>query len=62
MVYTYDFRFTKLVRRIFVKKNRDTRVQNREIRKIQEFIKQNYHGTYLKWAEYSHEGYYGKND
>lgn len=54
--------------KFFVKENGDTLVQNRgilndrEIRKIQEFIKQNYQGMYLKWAEYSHEGYYGKND
>ena len=37
-------------------------LNDREIRKIQEFIKQNYQEMYLKWAEYSHEGYYGKND
>lgn len=54
--------------KFFVKENGDTLVQNRgilndrEIRKIQEFIKQNYQEMYLKWAEYSHEGYYGKND
>ena len=53
--------------KFFVKDNGDTVLQNRgilndrEIRKIQEFIKQNYQEMYLKWSEYSHEGYYGKN-
>ena len=37
-------------------------LNDREIRKIQEFIKQNYQEMYLKWSEYSHEGYYGKNN
>lgn len=52
--------------KFFVKDNGDTVLQNRgilndrEIRKIQEFIKQNYQEMYLKWSEYSHEGYYGK--
>ena len=52
----------------FVKDNVDTVLKNRgilndrEIRKIQEFIKQNYQEMYLKWSEYSHEGYYGKNN
>ena len=54
--------------KFFVKDNGDTVLQNRgilndrEIRKIQEFIKQNYQEMYLKWSEYSHEGYYGKNN
>lgn len=54
--------------KFFVKDNGDTVLQNRgilndrEIRKIQEFIKQNYQEMYLKWSEYSHEGYYGKRD
>ena len=45
--------------KFFVKDNGDTLVQNRgilndrEIRKIQEFIKQNYQEMYLKWSEYS---------
>ncbi len=48
----------------FVRKNEDTVLQNRdilndrEIRIIQEFIKQNYQEMYLKWAEYSSEGFY----
>ena len=50
-----------------VKDNGFTLVQNRgvlndrEIRKIQEFIKQNYQEMYLKWSEYSQEGFYEKN-
>ena len=53
--------------KFFVKDNGDTLVQNRgilndrEIRRIQEFIKQNYQEMYLKWSEYSHEGFYEKN-
>ena len=45
--------------KFFVKDNGDTVLQNRgilndrEIRKIQEFIKQNYQEMYLKWSEYS---------
>lgn len=31
-----------------------------EISKIQSFIKTNYKEMYLKWAEYSQNGYYGK--
>lgn len=68
-VYASDRRLTEAgSAKFFVKENGDTLVQNRgilndrEIRKIQEFIKQNYQEMYLKWAEYSHEGYYGKND
>ena len=44
-----------------MKDNGDTVLQNRgilndrEIRKIQEFIKQNYQEMYLKWSEYSIE-------
>lgn len=51
--------------KFFVKDNGDTVLQNRgilndrEIRKIQEFIKQNYQEMYLKWSEYSIESYYG---
>ena len=45
--------------KFFVKDNGDTVLQNRgilndrEIRKIQAFIKQNYQEMYLKWSEYS---------
>ena len=62
-VHASDRRLTEAgSAKFFVKENGDTLIQNREIRKIQEFIKQNYQEMYLKWAEYSHEGYYGKND
>ncbi len=33
---------------------------DREIAKIQAFIKENYKEMYLKWAEYSSNGYYGE--
>ena len=51
-----------------VKDNGDTILQNRgilndrEIRKIQEFIKQNYQEMYLKLSEYSIESYYEKKN
>ena len=54
--------------KFFVKDNGDTVLQNRgilndrEIRKIQEFIKQNYQEMYLKWSEYSIESYYGQKE
>ena len=50
--------------KFFVRENGDTVLQDRgilndrEIRIIQGFIKQNYHEMYLKWAEYSSEGFY----
>ena len=50
--------------KFFVRENGDTVFQNRgilndrEIRIIQGFIKQNYQEMYLKWAEYSSEGFY----
>ena len=52
--------------KLFVKENGDTVIQNRgilndrELRKIREFIKQNYQEMYLKWSEYSMEGYFRK--
>ena len=52
--------------KFFIKDNGDTVLQNRgilndrEIKKIQAFIKQNYQEMYLKWVEYSCEGYYEK--
>lgn len=52
--------------KFFVKENGDTVLQKRgilsdtEISKIQSFIKTNYKEMYLKWAEYSQNGYYGK--
>lgn len=54
--------------KFFVKDNGDTVLQNRgilndrEIRKIQEFIKRNYQEMYLKWSEYSIESYYGQKN
>ena len=33
-------------------------LNDREIRKIQDFIKENYKEMYLKWAKYSQEGFY----
>ena len=50
--------------KFFVRENGDTVLQNRgilndrEIRIIQGFIKQNDQEMYLKWAEYSSEGFY----
>lgn len=51
--------------KFFVKDNGDTVVQNRgilndrELKAIQDFIKENYLLMYKKWAEYSQEGFYG---
>ena len=51
--------------KLFVKQNGDTVVQNagiltdRELRKIQKFIKLNYQEMYLKWSAYSQQGFYG---
>lgn len=51
--------------KFFVKSNGDTVVQNqgmlteRELRKIQAFIKDNYQEMYLKWSEMSENGFYG---
>ena len=52
--------------KFFVKDNGDSVLQNRgilndrEISKIQIFIKNNYQEMYLKWALYSKEGFYNK--
>lgn len=52
--------------KFFVKDNGDSVLQNkgtlndREIRKIQIFIKNNYKEMYLKWASYSEQGFYEK--
>jgi len=51
--------------KFFVKSNGDTVVQNRgvladrELSKIQNFIKDNYKEMYLKWASMSENGFYG---
>lgn len=53
--------------KFFVKANGDTVIQNegtlndREIRKIQRFIKLNYQEMYLKWAQYSQNGFFGES-
>ena len=50
--------------KFFVKENGDSVLQNhgilseKEIRKIQMFIKDNYREMYLRWAQYSSEGFY----
>mgnify|MGYP002680638220 FL=1 len=51
--------------KFFVKSNGDTVVQNRgvltdrELAKIQSFIRDNYKDMYLKWSSISENGYYG---
>jgi hypothetical protein len=50
--------------KFFVKANGDTIVQergilsDREIRKVREFIQLNYQEMYLKWSQYSKNGFY----
>lgn len=52
--------------KLFVKDNGDTVLQNkgrlndREILKIQKFIKKNYREMFMKWSEYSKRGFYQK--
>ena len=52
--------------KFFVKSNGDTIVENqgmltdREMRKIQAFIKDNYKEVNLKWSEMSENGFYGQ--
>ena len=66
-VHASDARLTEAgSAKFLVKENGDSFIHNqgtlkdREIRKIQTFIKNNYQEMYLKWAEYSKEGYYEK--
>ena len=66
-VHASDRRLTEAgSAKFFVQENGDTILQNRgilkdrEIHIIQGFIKQNYQEMYLKWAEYSSEGFYGE--
>ena len=66
-VYASDRRLTEEASaKLFVKQNGDTVVQNagilteRELRKIQKFIKLNYQEMYLKWSAYSQQGFYGE--
>ena len=53
--------------KFFVKENGDSQVvirgilSDRDLRKIQEFIKDNYKEMYLRWAEYSDQGFYRGN-
>ncbi|NBK91045.1 DUF4160 domain-containing protein [bacterium 1XD21-13] len=67
-VHASDQRLTEArSAKFFVKDNGDSVLQNRgilndrEIRKIQDFIKQHYKDMYKKWAEYSQQGFYGEN-
>ena len=52
--------------KFFVKDNGDTILQNkgilneRECTKIQAIIKDNYKDMYLKWAQYSENGFFGE--
>ena len=54
--------------KFFVKDNGDAVVQkrgilnDREIAKIQSFIKDNYKEMYLKWSQYSNNGYFSQSD
>lgn len=60
--YIYNFKGV----RNFVKSNGDTTVEKqgilneREIQKIREFIKEHYKEMYLKWQELAETGYYGE--
>ena len=53
--------------KFFVQNNGDTVIQNRgvltdrELSKIQSFIKDNYKEMYLKWASMSENGFFGEN-
>lgn len=53
--------------KFFAKSNGDTVIQNRgvltdrELSKIQSFIKDNYKEMYLKWASMSENGFFGEN-
>lgn len=53
--------------KFFVKNGGDSILQNkgilneREIRVIQSFIKENYKEMYLKWSHLSENGFYGEN-
>lgn len=66
-VYASDRKLTETgSAKFFVKGNGDTILQHKgiltdtEIRKIQKFIKEHYQEMYLKWSEYSQNGYYEK--
>ena len=64
-VHASDHKLTEVgSAKFFVKENGESLIQrkgalnDREIRKIQDFIKENYKEMYLKWAKYSQEGFY----
>lgn len=64
-VHASDRRLTEAgSAKFFVKENGDSVIQNKgiltdkEINKIQRFIKKNYREMYLKWSAYSNEGFY----
>ena len=66
-VHARDRRLTEAgSAKFFVRDNGDTVLQergiltDREISKIQKFIKQNYQEMYLKWSAYSEQGFYNK--
>ncbi len=66
-VHASDRRMTEAgSAKFFVKENGDSVLQNRgtlderEVNKIQIFIKEHYLEMYEKWARYSQEGFYGK--
>lgn len=52
--------------KFFVMSNGDTTVENRgvlndkEISKIREFIKENYRDMYIKWSSFSDKGFFGE--
>ena len=54
--------------KFFVESDGNTTVKNRgsltdrEIRIIRDFIRLNYIDMYMKWSEYSSEGFFGKSD
>ena len=67
-VHANDRRLTEAgSAKLFVRSNGDTVLQNRgilsdrELRCIQQFIKENYREMYLKWSRLSEEGFY-QND
>ena len=67
-VHASDGRLTEAgSAKLFVRSNGDTVLQNRgilsdrELRCIQQFIKENYREMYLKWSRLSEEGFY-QND
>ena len=66
-IHASDSRLTEEASaKLFVKSDGDTVVQDagvlsdRDLRKIQKFIKLNYQEMYLKWSAYSQQGFYGE--